>query len=52
MMKKFKSKGKKIKNEKSFADWILTNNFPLSFKNLVKKIILELNNKNKQTSLL
>ena len=47
-----KSKGKKIKNEKSFADWILTNNFPLSFKNLVKKIILELNNKNKQTSLL
>jgi DNA polymerase-3 subunit epsilon len=28
-----KQKGKKIKYEKSFADWILTNNFSLSFKN-------------------
>jgi DNA polymerase-3 subunit epsilon len=34
-----KAKGKKIKNEKGFGDWVLTNNFPESFKNLVRKIL-------------
>lgn len=37
-----KPKGKKIKNEMGFGDWVLTNNFPLSFKNLVKKILSDL----------
>lgn len=37
-----KPKGKKIKNEMGFGDWVLTNNFPLSFKNLVKKVVSEI----------
>ena len=34
-----KAKGKKIKFEMGFGDWVLTNNFPQSFKNMVSKIL-------------
>jgi DNA polymerase III subunit epsilon len=37
-----KQKGKKIRNEIGFGDWVLTNNFPLSFKALVKRILAQL----------
>lgn len=37
--------GKKIKNELGFADWILVNDFPDSFKNLIKKIKAEIKTK-------
>jgi DNA polymerase-3 subunit epsilon len=40
-----KSKGKKIKNEIGFGDWVLTNNFPESFKNLVRNILNKIRNK-------
>lgn len=40
-----KPKGKKIKSEMGFGDWVLTNNFPQSFKNLVSKILIELRKK-------
>jgi DNA polymerase-3 subunit epsilon len=36
-----KAKGKKIKFEMGFGDWVLTNNFPQSFKNIVIKILKE-----------
>lgn len=39
-----KPKGKKIKNELGFADWIQSNDFPQSFKNLCKKIQIEIAN--------
>ena len=39
-----KAKGKKIKNELGFGDWVLMNNFPQSFKNLVIKILKEIRN--------
>jgi DNA polymerase-3 subunit epsilon len=37
--------GKKIKNETGFGDWVLVNDFPESFKTLVKKIKAEVVNK-------
>jgi DNA polymerase-3 subunit epsilon len=40
-----KPKGKKIKTEMGFGDWVLTNNFPQTFKNLVSKILIELRKK-------
>jgi DNA polymerase-3 subunit epsilon len=40
-----KPKGKKIKVEMGFGDWILTNAFPQTFKNLVSKILIELRKK-------
>lgn len=36
-----KAKGKKIKTELGFGDWVLMNNFPQSFKNLVSKILIQ-----------
>jgi len=33
-----KVKGKKIKNEMGFGDWVLTNDFPETFKSLVRRI--------------
>ena len=40
-----KPKGKKIKTEMGFGDWVLTNSFPQSFKNLVSGILKDLRNK-------
>jgi DNA polymerase-3 subunit epsilon len=40
-----KPKGRKIKNEMGFGDWVLTNQFPQTFKNLVSKILIELRTK-------
>lgn len=40
-----KPKGKKIKTEMGFGDWVLTNNFPKSFKNLVSRILSEIRKK-------
>ena len=40
-----KVKGKKIKNEQGFGDWVMTGSFSLSFKNLVKKILMEIRSK-------
>jgi DNA polymerase-3 subunit epsilon len=37
-----KPRGKKIKNEIGFGDWVLTNDFPETFKALVKKIKAEI----------
>lgn len=34
-----KDKGRKIKNNTSFANWCLNNNFPATFKSLLKKIL-------------
>ena len=39
-----KPKGKKIKTEIGFGDWVLKNDFPMSFKNLVNKILEEVKN--------
>lgn len=39
-----KPKGKKVKTEMGFGDWVLMNNFPQSFKNLVGKILNEIRN--------
>lgn len=41
-----KPKGKKIKTEMGFGDWVLTNNFPKSFKNLVSRILSEIRKNN------
>ena len=40
-----KPKGKKIRLEMGFGDWVLTNQFPQSFKNLVSKILVEIRKK-------
>lgn len=40
-----KVKGRKIKHELDFGNWVLTTNFPQSFKNLVAKIISGYNKK-------
>jgi len=40
-----KPKGKKVKTEMGFGDWVLTNSFPQSFKNLVSKILSEIRKK-------
>lgn len=40
-----KPKGKKIKHEMGFGEWVLTNNFPLSFKKLVGDILTEIRSK-------
>ena len=40
-----KVKGKKIKNEIGFGDWVLTNDFPETFKALIRKIKEEITNK-------
>lgn len=40
-----KPKGKKIKTEIGFGDWVLQNTFPQSFKNLVSKILSEIRKK-------
>lgn len=39
-----KARGKKIKNEMGFGDWVLVNDFPESFKLLVKRIKSEIMN--------
>ena len=39
-----KARGKKIKNEMGFGDWVLVNDFPESFKSLVKRIKAEIMN--------
>jgi len=40
-----KVKGKKIKNELGFGDWVLTNDFPETFKALVRRIKEDINSK-------
>ena len=40
-----KVKGKKIKKEIGFADWVLTNDFPETFKSLVRRIKEDIINK-------
>jgi DNA polymerase III subunit epsilon len=40
-----KVKGKKIKKEIGFADWVLTNDFPETFKSLVRRIKEDITNK-------
>jgi DNA polymerase-3 subunit epsilon len=37
-----KVKGRKIKNELGFADWVLVNDFPETFKSLIKRIKQEI----------
>jgi DNA polymerase-3 subunit epsilon len=41
-----KVKGKKIKNELGFGDWVLTNDFPETFKLLIKRIKQEIRKNN------